>query len=103
MPFEAIGNVTFVLRTPGGVSDNYNTVVLPGAPGVFRSGVAGPADRYSYGLRNANGELVTASNPIHKNDVIVIYLTGLGQTLPAVATGLPGPSAPLANALSLPK
>ncbi|MGI8743513.1 MAG: hypothetical protein ACR2NN_13275 [Bryobacteraceae bacterium] len=103
MPFETIGNVTFVLRTPGGVSDNYNTVVSPGAPGVFRSGVAGPVTDIPTVLRNGNGELVTPSNPVHKNDVLVIYLTGLGQTSPAVATGLPGPSAPLATALTMPQ
>lgn len=103
MPFETVGNVTLVLRTPGGVSDNYNTVVLPGAPSIFRSGVAGPATDIATVLRNANGQLVTASNPVHRNDVLIIYLTGLGQTTPAVPTGLPGPSTPLANALSAPQ
>ena len=35
MPFEAVGNVTLILRTPGGTSDNYNLVVEPNAPSVF--------------------------------------------------------------------
>jgi uncharacterized protein (TIGR03437 family) len=103
IPFETIGNVTFVLRTPGGVSDNFNTVISPGAPGVFRSGVAGPLTDVPTVLRNLNGELVTASNPVHRGDVLVIYLTGLGQTSPAVPTGLPGPSDPLASALTAPQ
>ncbi|MDQ2948669.1 MAG: hypothetical protein M3Y27_22480, partial [Acidobacteriota bacterium] len=103
MPFETIGNVTVVLRTPGGVSDNYNTVVSPGAPGVFRSGVAGPETDIPTVLRDLNGELVTPSNPVHRGDVLVIYLTGLGQTSPAVPTGLPGPSDPLASALTAPQ
>ena len=103
LPFETIGNVTFVLRTPGGVSDNYNTVVLPGAPSVFRSGVAGPETDIPTVLRNVNGELVTASNPVHRGDVLIVYLTGLGQTSPAVQTGLPGPSEPLATALTAPQ
>ena len=38
MPFQASGNVTLVLRTPGGTSNNYNLVVLPNAPSVFLSG-----------------------------------------------------------------
>ncbi len=103
IPFETLGNVTIVLRTPGGVSDNYNTVVLPGAPSVFRSGIAGPETDIPTILRNSNGELVTPSNPVHRGDVLVIYLTGLGVTTPAVLTGFPGPSDPLASALIAPQ
>jgi uncharacterized protein (TIGR03437 family) len=103
MPFETIGNVTMVLRTPGGVSDNFNTVVLPGAPSVFRSGIAGPVTDIPTILRDHNGELVTTANPVHKGDALVIYLTGLGQTTPAVPTGLPGPTDPLSTALTLPQ
>ncbi|MEP6601562.1 MAG: hypothetical protein ABJB49_07085, partial [Nitrospirota bacterium] len=103
LPFETIGNVTLVLRTPGGISDNYNTVVLPGAPSVFRSGVAGPETDIATIVRNVNGQLVTPSNPVHRGDVLVVYLTGLGQTNPAVPTGLPGPSDPLASALTAPQ
>ena len=40
MPFQAIGNVTLILRTPGGQSDNYNLVVEPNAPSVFLATVA---------------------------------------------------------------
>ncbi|MDQ6759697.1 MAG: hypothetical protein M3Z32_07520 [Acidobacteriota bacterium] len=103
LPFESIGNVTIVLRTPGGVSDNYNTVVLPAAPGVFRSGIAGPDSDIPTIVRDRNGELVTASNPVHRGDALVIYLTGLGQTTPAVPTGLPGPSVTLASAVTAPQ
>lgn len=103
MPFETIGNVTMVLRTPGGVSGNYNTVVLPGAPSVFRSGIAGPETDIPTILRDRNGELVTTANPVHRGDVLVIYLTGLGQTSPAVPTGVPGSSDPLSTALTLPQ
>ena len=103
MPFEAIGNVTMVLHTPGGVSDNYNTVILPGAPSVFLSGTAGPDTNIPTIIRASNGLLTTPSNPVHRDDALVIYLTGLGQTLPAVATGLPGPSNPLAQALTMPQ
>ncbi len=42
MPSEAVGDVTVVVHTPGGVSDNYNLTVLPTAPAVFMSGTAGP-------------------------------------------------------------
>jgi uncharacterized protein (TIGR03437 family) len=99
MPFEAVGNVTMILRTPGGVSDNYNMTVVPGAPSVFRAAIDGVGSSVPTIIRNDNNEIVTASNPVHKNDVLVIYLTGLGATNPAVQTGLPGPSTPLASAI----
>jgi uncharacterized protein (TIGR03437 family) len=102
MPFESIGNVSMILRTPGGSSDTYNLQVIPGAPSVFRSGVAGPATDVPTIIRNSNGELVTDSDPVHRNDVLVIFLTGLGLTSPAVPTGMPSPLNPLAIALTKP-
>ncbi len=104
MPFESVGNVTLILRTPGGVSNNFNLQVLPTAPSVFMSGVAGPETNLPTIVRSDNGLLVTDSNPIHRssNEYLVIYLTGLGQTNPAVGDGLPAPSSPLAIALNTP-
>jgi uncharacterized protein (TIGR03437 family) len=98
LPFEASGNVTFVLHTAGGVSDSYSLQSSPTAPSVFRSGVAGPVSDWPVIVRAANGLLVTLSNPVHRNDTIVIYLTGLGLTFPAVDSGSPAPLDPLAAA-----
>jgi len=103
MPFQAAGDVTMILHTPGGVSDNYNTTVVPSAPSVFLASVEGVGSAVPAIVRNDNGEIVTASNPVHKNDVLIIYLTGLGITNPAVGTGLPGPASPLASAIVLPQ
>ena len=103
LPFETIGNATLILRTPGGVSDSFALSVQPGAPGVFRSGSAGPVTNIPTILRASNGELVTDSNPVHRGDTLVIYLTGLGQTSPAVGTGLPAPTSPLAAAVNPPQ
>jgi uncharacterized protein (TIGR03437 family) len=103
MPFESIGNVTLILRTPGGTSDNFNLQVLPGAPSVFRSGAAGPFTNLPTIVRADDNLLLTDSHPVHKNanEYLVIYLTGLGQTSPAVATGSPAPMA-LTSALTKP-
>src|SRR5258708_20218744 len=76
---------------------------MPGAPGVFRSGTAGPESGIATIVRMKNGELVTGSNPVHKGDVLVIYLTGLGATSPPTGTGLPGPSDPLATTVAKPQ
>jgi uncharacterized protein (TIGR03437 family) len=103
MPFQAIGNVTLILRTPGGQSDNYNLVIQPNAPSVFMSAV-GPHVSVPTVVRNDDNRLVTPSHPIHRksNTALVIYLTGLGQGSPAVGTGQPAPSNPLAVTLTQP-
>jgi uncharacterized protein (TIGR03437 family) len=102
MPFQAVGNVTMIVHTPGGVSDNFNITVQPTAPAVFRSGVAGDDVNVPTVLRSSNNLLVTDTNPVHRNDTLVIYLTGLGAVTPLVDTGLPAPSDPLAEAQSIP-
>jgi uncharacterized protein (TIGR03437 family) len=99
MPFAMIGSVTMILRTPGGTSDNFNLTVLPNAPSVFRANVEGLGSEVATIVRDINGELVTPSNPVHKNDSLVIYLTGLGITNPASQDGTPGALDPLADAI----
>lgn len=103
MPFQAIGDVSLILRTPGGQSDNYNLVIEPNAPSVFLAGV-GPDVNVPTVVRNDDNQLVTPSHPIHRksNTALVIYLTGLGPTAPAVGTGQPAPSNPLAITLTQP-
>jgi len=101
-PFQVSGNTEVVLRTPGGVSDALKITLQPAAPSVFRSGTAGPVTGLATVVRGSNGDLVTNSNPIHFNDQITIYLTGMGQTSPEVATGSAAPSSPLASTLLTP-
>jgi uncharacterized protein (TIGR03437 family) len=90
MPFQAFGNVTVILYTPGGVSDNFYLTVPPTAPAVFMSAVAGPEIDLPTVFRADTGLLVTASDPIHRGDYITIYLTGMGAVAPIVANGYPG-------------
>lgn len=102
IPYQLDGSVQMVLRTPGGVSDNFNLTILPGAPGVFRNGTAGTQRDLPAIYRSSNGLLVTDSNPVHRGDVITIYLTGLGRTSPSVDAGEPAPADPLASAITKP-
>jgi uncharacterized protein (TIGR03437 family) len=99
LPFHTDGSAVMVLRTPGGVSDNYNFTVLPTAPSIFRSGTAGPETGLPTIVRMRNGELVTPSNPVHPGDQLIIYATGLGNTEPAAEAGQPAPSDPLPRAI----
>ena len=103
MPFQAIGDVTLVLRTPGGISNSLNLVIDPNAPSVFSASV-GADNNIPTVVRYDDGELVTPSHPIHRssNSPLVIYLTGLGGTSPAVPTGQPAPSNPLSLSLVQP-
>ena len=99
LPFHTDGSAVMVLRTPGGVSDNYNFTVQPTAPSIFRSGTAGPETGLPTIVRMRNGELVTPSNPVHPGDQLVIYATGLGNTEPSAEAGQPAPSDPLPRAI----
>lgn len=102
LPFQATGNVAMILRTPGGVSDTYNLTIQPQAPSVFRTTVEGLDNEVPTVVREANSTVVTDSNPLHRNDTITIYLTGLGQTNPPVEAGVPSPADPVATPLVAP-
>jgi uncharacterized protein (TIGR03437 family) len=102
LPFNVDGSATMVLRTPGGISDNYLFSILPAAPSVFRSGTAGPDTGIATVVRAENNELVTPTNPIHPGDTITIFATGLGRTTPNVDAGVPAPTSPQSSALIQP-
>jgi uncharacterized protein (TIGR03437 family) len=99
LPFNVDGNAQMTLHTPGGVSDNFNFSILPAAPAVFRTGIAGPDTGIATITRADNGMLITPTNPVHPGDSIVIWSTGLGHTSPAIDAGMPSPSDPLPSAV----
>ncbi len=95
LPLQAEGNVTMVLRTPGGTSDNFNLTILPTAPSVFRTPLTTDYEVPTV-IRAANDSVVTPANPIRNEDELFIYLTGMGKTDPEVPAGIPAPAeAPL--------
>jgi uncharacterized protein (TIGR03437 family) len=102
LPFNVDGNAQMTLRTPGGISDNFNFSILPAAPAVFRTGIAGPETGIATITRADNGQFITPTNPVHPGDSIVIWATGLGHTSPAIDSGMPSPADPLASAVIQP-
>jgi uncharacterized protein (TIGR03437 family) len=102
LPLRTEGRVPVTVYTPGGVSDDFYLNVLSVAPAIFHSGVAGPLTDLPVIIKTSNQQLVTPSNPIHPNDEILIYLTGLGSTSPEVEAGVPPPSSPPASAVVSP-
>jgi uncharacterized protein (TIGR03437 family) len=97
MPSQAAGNVALTMHTPGGVSNTFSINVLPIAPAVFRSATAGDLANLPTVVRFANGLVVTSTNPVHRGDILTIYLTGLGAVNPPVADGVPAPLDPLST------
>ena len=99
---SASGPAIMSVRTPQNVSPDFNFNVLPQAPAVFLNGQAGDATNLPAIYRGANGLLVTASNPVRRNDSLNIYAAGLGLTSPLVPAGTVSPSNPLATAVAQP-
>ncbi len=102
VPWNTGGVASLILRTAGGTSDIVRIRVVPGAPGIFRSGTAGPESGIATIVRSTNNELVTVSNPVHRGDDLIIYATGLGRTSPEIPVGSPAPFEPLARVLDTP-
>jgi uncharacterized protein (TIGR03437 family) len=101
IPFNIVGASKMLLRAPGGTSNQLDVTVHAGAPAVFRDAATGGDAVMVY--RAINQKRVTLANPIHPEDTIVIVLTGLGQTSPAIQAGEASPSDPLAQAVFKPE
>jgi uncharacterized protein (TIGR03437 family) len=97
LPTNVNGSATMTLFTPGGVSNNFYLSISSAAPSIFRTGTAGPETGLATVFRDDNGQLITPTNPIHPNDTITIYATGMGLTSPLVSSGMPAPANPLPN------
>lgn len=102
LPFTVTGAATMILRTPGGVSNSFRFSIQATAPSVFRTQITRD-EEVPMVVRALNNEVVTLSNPIHLEDTIIIYATGLGLTTPAVEAGAAAPESPPAEAVVAPE
>lgn len=102
MPSAASGDVVVQVLTPGGTSTTFDLTVPTTAPAVFLTGTAGPQTNLPTIVRDADNTIVTPSNPVQRGDNLTIYLTGCGNTAPAVPDGQPSPMTPLAIAIAAP-
>jgi acid phosphatase type 7 len=96
LPFTVTGNEPLVVRTSAGISSPFTVNIQNFAPAIFRNGSAGDQTGLATVVRLANNELVDFTNPIHPDETIAIYLTGLAQTSPAAPLGDAAPLNPLA-------
>ena len=84
VPFEvAAGSQPVVVTDSAGASAPVNATVAASAPIIFDLDGNGLASV----VKNADFSLVRTGNAAKVGDVLVIYLTGLGQTTPASTTG----------------
>jgi uncharacterized protein (TIGR03437 family) len=101
LPYASLGEVSLVLKTPGGVSDPFKVNGLIAAPSLFVASL-GAAGTTPTIYRDSNKQLVTLSNPVHRGDSLTMYLTGLGQTTPEAVEGQPAPNDPAAVTTVIP-
>ena len=102
LPFGLSGDVPLVVRTPGGVSDPFTAHIQTFAPAIFHTGQAGDQTGLATVVRQKNDDFVDFTNPIHPNDVLSIYLTGLSQTSPPAPFGDVAPADPLSVTVTPP-
>ncbi len=83
------GTVSVVVNVGGG-SASVNVPVLPASPGLFLTQFAS-APQIPV-LERPDGSFVSATNPAHRGETLIAYVTGLGATSPSVTTNaLPAP------------
>jgi uncharacterized protein (TIGR03437 family) len=89
VPIDApTGVQTLTVDNGAGPGTAFSINIANAAPAIFFSPTAAV-------LKNANFSLVGPANPAHAGDVLLVYLTGLGQTTPPLATGRLVPAASL--------
>lgn len=103
LPFTVTGDLPMAVHAPGGVSNSYIARVDAFAPAIFHSGAAGSETGLATVVRDKNNQLVTFTNPIHPDETISIYLTGLGQTTPPAVLGAAAQDSPLQMAATTPQ
>jgi uncharacterized protein (TIGR03437 family) len=84
-PFSLQGktSVTVSVSTSGGSSSTVTVPVLNAQPGIFAGAV----------VRGTDNSVIGDANAVPRNEVIVIYMTGLGTVFNAPPSGTATPSA----------
>jgi uncharacterized protein (TIGR03437 family) len=90
LPFLAPPSGSVVVRSAGGVSAPFSVNLRQAAPAIFRGTPGSGVEGFATVVRAVNNEVVTWSNPVHPEDDLTIYLTGLGRTSPNIPAGFPG-------------
>ena len=91
VPFSVTGSTATFVVTNGTKSNSVDVPLAPTAPGIFFQDSSGA----NLGVvLHQDFSLVTGAAPATANEVVLIFMTGLGSVNPPVADGSKGPSAP---------
>ena len=96
VPYEVSGlsTASVVINTPGGGTGTFTVNLQPYSPGIFTTNV--------FGLQNQavairpDGSYVSPANPARRGEVVILFVTGAGQTDPPTGTneaGIPNQNA----------
>jgi len=97
LPYGLKGSwVTLRTSNSRGISNEVVAPLAATSPGVFSRPDGRPV------VLHADYSIVSPDNPARPGETVVIWLTGLGELSPAVATGDANPVAPLARAVEAP-
>jgi uncharacterized protein (TIGR03437 family) len=97
LPFDAPASMTLVLSNANGASAPFTFPVLPNAPAIFRSSGLPQI------IRTVDGKQITDATPIHLNEVLHIFVTGLGAVTGGAVAGIPAPATPQMVTLTAPQ
>jgi uncharacterized protein (TIGR03437 family) len=98
VPYEVkiYANATVLVKYLGQGSNGINMTVATTVPGLFTTNTSGTGPG---AILNSDLSLNTAANPAARGDIVVIYMTGEGETSPGGVTGkvttVASPPAPL--------
>jgi uncharacterized protein (TIGR03437 family) len=81
-----VGTANVVVTVNGSADTIQGVSVSQYQPGVFTY-VDANGKTYGVLLHAFDGSYVTPSNPAHPGESVILFVTGLGQTAPAIATG----------------
>ena len=88
VPYEVAGLATasVVITTPGGGSGIFTVTLQTYSPGIFTTNLFGLANQV-VAIHLSDGSYVSPTNPAHRGEVIIFFVTGAGQTTPLTGTG----------------
>jgi uncharacterized protein (TIGR03437 family) len=93
VPYSTAGGLVQFQVINNGTQSNAVTLYQGDcSPGVFTLSSNGLGDG---AIRHSDFSVVNSSNPAKQGEVVLIYMTGLGDVTPPVADGAPAPSNPL--------
>jgi uncharacterized protein (TIGR03437 family) len=83
VPLETpTGSQQVLVNNGNGAGAAVNVTVAANAPAIFYNGSEGII------VKASDRSLIGAGNPARAGDSVIVYVTGLGQTSPALTTGL---------------